>query len=311
MRTATVVILVLLTSLAHAEEQKTVVLLPLQGPTGAEGETVAEAARDLLAAVISRPGGPRLVTREELARVLAEQQLVARSSPDAAQFARTLLRSRVGAERRTALSILESVDPDQAAQTGWNFLEDEDYDVRRAAFWMVELHHPDPAEGFLRILEWWDRLIKPIENPNFRQLRNAPVQQALRGLSQRALELEHRQGSPKLPQVKDGPDAFKRWFAIWTTRVREYREILPKWTAAEGEERDRLFVELAATGDPSFLRLVARRKLGPVNLEALTAFARATGFEQKPAPEPGAKPDEIGRYRYLITEWIFGGYCRW
>ena len=90
MRTVTLVILLLLTSLARAEERKTVVLLPLVGPAGAEGETVAEAARDLLAAAISRPGGSRLVDREALDRVLGEQELVARSSPDAAHLGNLL-----------------------------------------------------------------------------------------------------------------------------------------------------------------------------------------------------------------------------
>ena len=58
-----------------ADEPRTVVVLPLGAPSVQEGETVAEAARDLLAEGLANAGGLTLVERERLDAVLAEQRI--------------------------------------------------------------------------------------------------------------------------------------------------------------------------------------------------------------------------------------------
>ncbi len=231
--------------------------------------------------------------------------------PDALEFSWILLASESGAERLTGFIILSRVNPRTAAKEAWVLLEDEHTWVRDAGLRAVG-KHADPEEGFLRLLDRWSRVVKPIENINLRTQRDNAVRYALRDLGRRAFDLRsYFGGAPVLPQVREGPEAFRRWYDSWSVRARNYEEALKQWTAAEGEDRDRLLVEMAAAGHPEVLRHITPKKLGPAELEALTAFAAAVGYEGKDPPAAGADRRAIGAFLNRIWKWLTGPACRW
>ena len=166
------------------------------------------------------------------------------------------------------------------------------------------MHHPDPLEGFLRCLDRWESLVKPIDNVSLKRSSDAQLRNTLKVLARRALDFPEAHGTPVPPRIKDGPEAYRRWYDFWVVRMRNYGMVLKLWKSAKGDDRDRLLVEMAATGHPHTLKQITHAKLGPVELEALTTLGAAVGYEEKDPPEVGADRRAIGMYLNQISLWL-------